>query len=87
MNWRYDVPSAGRLPDDTTAIALNPAVYQPSNWGGMYLPPSLGFSWFIDAPAPPLNVLHRRANTGRVGASGRFTSVIPEKGNLRACAF
>ena len=74
----------GAFLDDTT-IAESRRVYQPSNWADS-LPPFLGFSWFIDAPAPPLNVRIVK-HTGSQGGFRAFYLSIPEKEILYVALF
>ena len=74
----------GAFLDDTT-IAESRRVYQPSNWADS-LPPFLGFSWFIDAPAPPLNVRIVK-HTGSQGGFRAFHLSIPEKEILYVALF
>ena len=50
------------------------------------LPPFLGYSWFIDPPAPPLNVRMVK-HTGSQGGFRAFHLSIPEKEVLYVALF
>ncbi|MCB0585590.1 MAG: beta-lactamase family protein [Phaeodactylibacter sp.] len=66
-------------------IAESRTVYEPENWADS-LPPFLGFSWFVEPPAPPLNV-RRVFHTGSQGGFRAFHLSIPEKEILYVALF
>ncbi|MCB0585840.1 MAG: beta-lactamase family protein [Phaeodactylibacter sp.] len=70
---------------DAATIAESRRVYEPDNWTDS-LPPALGFSWFIEPAAPPLNV-RRVFHTGSQGGFRAFHLSIPEKEILYVALF
>lgn len=70
---------------DEATIAESRTVYEPENRADS-LPPFLGFSWFINEPAPPLHV-RRVFHTGSQGGFRAFHLSIPEKGILYVALF